>query len=436
MTAKRLIEKVEGEAILRLQRDRGGKIVRAAIDFPHFRGVEMILQRREALDALALTPRVCGICGHAHLIATARALEACYADAGAAVEISPKAAAIREITLALEVVQNHFKWFYLTLLPTLPDPIVEGDGGLLAAHRAATLCGRAIALLAGQWPHTSYALPGGVMCDPTALDLVQVEAAVDEVLGVYEKRLAGRSAAAMTALADPALLTEGEGDLAALVRYFVDRRWMQAGRSHDRFIVLADHPLGPRGKALRTRLAAVDWSGVEEAPIVQDPRSANFARPVRYRGSFYETGPLARAMVARVPLVLRMHRRYRDAAVTRIVARVREIGALLTAIKARLAALDLSEPSYIPPSVKPEQIDVAFGRGAAEAARGSLLHSLHLRRGRILRYCIITPTQWNLTGNDPDDPGVAQRAMVGLEDENLAETVFKSFDVCAVCTTQ
>jgi len=432
---ERLIEQVEGEALLLFRKGKSGKISHARILFPHFRGIEKILERKEALDALAVTPRVCGICGHAHLMAAAAALEGCYEAAGEPLEISPKAEKIRRFTLALERVQNHLKWFYLVLLPSVPGYDYRRDSSILAAHRAASLCARAIAQLAGQWPHTSYALPGGVMCDPTHLELLQAESYVDEALRLTESALLGMEAAAFAEGDDPARLAETGAEFARLMRHFEKEGWSDVGRSHDRFLVLADHLLGPCGKSIKTRIASVDASEVKEERPDAVRGYDNHARPVTYRGRYYETGPLARAMVAKDPLIRRMHRRYKDASLTRIAARVREAAALLLACKESLRTMDLSEPSYLEPAYPLHALGSVQGRGAVEAARGSLLHTVRLQKGRIVRYCIVTPTQWNLAGGTEKNPGVAQKAMIGLT-EQTAEMVFKSFDVCSVCTTQ
>ncbi|WP_456451080.1 nickel-dependent hydrogenase large subunit [Hydrogenimonas sp.] len=433
---ERLIERVEGEATLLLQKDAAGVVTDAKILFPHFRGMEKILERKEALDALALTPRVCGICGHAHLVATARALEACYQAAGYEVALSEKARALRELTLSLEMVQNHIKWFALTLLPAVPGYPCQRDAAILAAHRMASLCARAIALMAGQWPHTSYVLPGGVMCDPTHLELLQATAFVEEAMGVFAETLTGLGAEGLAGTESPADLFEGEGMLPEFLRHMEARGWLELGRSHDRFLVLADNPLGPSGKALRTRLASVTLEHVAEEEPSAPKGYDNYAKPVRYRDHFYETGPLARAMVRKDALVRRMHRRHKDAAVTRVVARVREAAALLLRCRELLQSVDPGEPSYLEPPVPMARLGNVQGRAAVEAARGSLMHGVRLHRGRILRYCITTPTQWNLAGGTAEEAGVAQKALIGLPDEALAEMVFKSFDVCAVCTTQ
>jgi Ni,Fe-hydrogenase I large subunit len=118
MIIKQLIEKIEGEAELDFTFNEG-KIEDVKINFGFYRGIEDILVSKAARDALVITPRVCGICNHAHLLAAVRAIENGYESAGVKVEITSKANDIREFTLACELIQNHIKWFYMTLLPQL-----------------------------------------------------------------------------------------------------------------------------------------------------------------------------------------------------------------------------------------------------------------------------------------------------------------------------
>ncbi|HIP29836.1 MAG TPA: hydrogenase, partial [Sulfurospirillum arcachonense] len=76
------------------------------------------------------------------------------------------------------------------------------------------------------------------------------------------------------------------------------------------------------------------------------------------------------------------------------------------------------------------------GIGRCEAARGSLLHKIEITRGMITSYDIITPTVWNLGNGSKEEPAIAQKALMGIEEICEADLVFKAFDVCAVCTTQ
>jgi hydrogenase large subunit len=153
---------------------------------------------------------------------------------------------------------------------------------------------------------------------------------------------------------------------------------------------------------------------------------------VRYRGKVYETGPLARAMLLRTPLIREAHRRYGDSLFSRILARVCEIPRLLLYAGELLEGIDPGEPSWRDPGPPPREGE---GVGIVEAARGSLIHRIRIAEGRITEYQIVTPTQWNLGSGPVEDPGVAQRALLGLDRDDPAELIFKSFDVCSVCTT-
>jgi len=113
---KKVVNRVEGEVELKLIWEKG-KIKDVYIIVPNFRGFELILEGKPLMDALVINPRVCGICGHAHLIATSRTLENLYQNNGEKLEIPTKAEHIRDITLASEIIQNHIRWFYLFVLP-------------------------------------------------------------------------------------------------------------------------------------------------------------------------------------------------------------------------------------------------------------------------------------------------------------------------------
>ena len=144
----KLIEKIEGEARLNFSFDKNKKIDFVDIEFFSTRNIENILQNKPALDALVINPRVCGICGHAHLLATVKALEDCYQN----IKIPKNAQILRELTLNFELIQNHFKWFYLTVLP-----LFGYKQHLLKATLPSQTIAKAIATVGGQYPHTSMA---------------------------------------------------------------------------------------------------------------------------------------------------------------------------------------------------------------------------------------------------------------------------------------
>ncbi len=419
---QKLIEKIEGEAKLKFQFDRD-KIDFVDIIFPFSREMRTILKHRPAFDALAINPRVCGICGHAHLIATVKALESCYEN----IQISQKAHILRDLTLSFELIQNHFKWFYLTLLPLLKE---KQDVAKAAA--ISSMMAKAIAILAGQYPHNSYAVVGGVVCDPTYIEIRQIKSILKEAINFFETAMIiNGDTYELTTCEKSDLLFTKKGDLPTVLNKIEKNGWLALGKSYDRFIVFGENGYFKRGKSIKTRIQPhILEKFVEEIPNIKSS-----AKNVTYKNKFYETGALSRAMLLKTPLIKDSHRRYGDSLFSRILARVCESVKLLHHCLTLLDEIDLSEPSYIEPEQKIQTIS-AEGVSAVEAARGSLIHKVILKDGLIREYQIITPTQWNLSNGTKEYPGIAQKAMIGLKDIALAEFVFKSFDVCSVCTTQ
>ena len=82
------------------------------------------------------------------------------------------------------------------------------------------------------------------------------------------------------------------------------------------------------------------------------------------------------------------------------------------------------------------KIDNFEGVGIVEAARGSLIHKTKIEEGLIKEYQIIVPTQWNLAQGDKNEQGVAIKAMIGSKNIEEATLIFRSFDVCSVCTVK
>jgi len=430
MIIKELIEKIEGEAELDFSFNNN-KIEDVKIKFGFYRGIENILIGKDARDALVITPRVCGICNHAHLIAAVRALEDGYVQSGIKVELSQKAKDIREFTLVCELIQNHIKWFYLSIVPQLERLVDEriGDNyGLKAAHLSSTIT-KALAIFGGQWPHSSYAVPGGVTCDPTYVDVMQAENLLDEFIQFFEQMVIGVPMEKYLNITSVSSLNEIGGDFGRVLQLMGINKMANIGYSHDRFIVFGDSGLFESGKSMVTTVFNVDVAYAEEA-LQEDTR----AKDARYKQKFYEVGPLARAMVSKEAVVKSLHKRYKDSTLTRVFARVHEIAILLNYSKELLQNLNLSEPSC---TLSGHVKELSFeGVGTVEAARGSLIHRMKVEKGSIKSYEIITPTQWNLSNGTEYSLGIAQKAMIGLKDIELAEFVFKSFDVCSVCTAK
>ncbi len=427
---KKLIEKIEGEAELDFTLEKG-KVKDVRISFGFYRGIEEILRGKSAWDALVITPRVCGICNHAHLITAVRAIEDGYRNVGVEVTLSDKAKAIREFTLACELIQNHIKWFYMTILPQMESylDVSEGENHALKASYLSSTITKALAIFAGQWPHSSYAIPGGVSCDPTHLDVMQAGSLVDEVIRFVENVVIGIPLESLLVMDSVTQMHKIGGDLGRVMHLIGSSGMSQAGQSHDRFIVFGASPLSPAGKSIATKI-----SNVDVRYVMEEIQEGTVAKAVLYKERLYETGPLARAMLAKRPIVKSLHKRYKDSILTRIFARVYEVAVLLDQCRDTLKTLQLDEPSCTLVDVHK---DLSFdGVGIVEAARGSLIHTTKVERGIIQDYQIITPTQWNLSNGTKEEIGVAIRGMVGATSKAEAELIFRTFDICSVCTAQ
>ena len=415
-----LIEKIEGEAKLNFS-FKNKKIDFVDIEFLSSRHIENILKGKNPLDALVINPRVCGICNHAHLIATVQALENCYED----IEVSQKAKIARELTLNFEIIQNHFKWIYLTLFPLLGF-----KQNIKGATYPSQLMAKAIATIAGQYPHNSYAIVGGIVSEITTNDLIKMENYLDEVIKFYQETIVNADIEDFLICDSIEKILNANGDLPLILNTLKNKKISKIGKSFDRFIAFGDNSYFKSGRGVKTKIN----HNINVKYVNEHLNKNSYAKNVKFKNYYYEVGALSRAMINKTPLIKDSHRRYQDSIFSRILARICEIPQLLIHSKKLISQINLEEPSYIKPKKDISKLN-ASGVGIIEAARGSLIHKVNIKENKIIEYQIITPTQWNLSNGSKYDLGISQKAMTGLEDTKLAQIVFKSFDVCSVCTT-
>ena len=108
--------------------------------------------------------------------------------------------------------------------------------------------------------------------------------------------------------------------------------------------------------------------------------SEDFAQAPTWRRQPAETGPLARAHPAPEGGV---------GTRSRVLARARELQAYLQGNPGHLG-----RASAVP-------LARGAGRAAVETARGMLLHEAELENGRVTRYVIVAPTEWNFHPQGP-----------------------------------
>jgi hydrogenase large subunit len=268
------------------------------------------------------------------------------------------------------------------------------------------------------------------VCEVTQTDLIKLQHYIDETFKFFEENLVHLEGQSFLECDNIDNVLSKEGDLAEILKIIQTNGWLELGKSYDRYIVFGENSYFHKGKSVKTRLS----KNISLVSVKETEQDTSYAKNVSYKNKYYEVGPLARAMINKTPLIKDAHKKYGDSMLSRILARVCEISQLLEHSKKLISKLDLSEASYIEPSQEISKL-TATGYASVEAARGSLIHKVELENGLIKNYEIITPTQWNLSGGTKERPGVSQKAMIGLEDIGIAELVFKTFDVCSVCTT-
>ncbi|MCK6372962.1 MAG: nickel-dependent hydrogenase large subunit [Zoogloea sp.] len=115
------LNRVEGDLEFQVDLD-GNRIVDARCVGTLFRGFEQLLIGRAPKDGLVITPRVCGICGTAHLYTAALALERL-----AQLPVPPQATLIRNLCLMAENVQSDLRQSFLFFTPDFIHPRYGGD---------------------------------------------------------------------------------------------------------------------------------------------------------------------------------------------------------------------------------------------------------------------------------------------------------------------
>ncbi|MDD3323830.1 MAG: nickel-dependent hydrogenase large subunit [Sulfurospirillaceae bacterium] len=444
---KEIVERIEGEAVLELEWEKN-KINFAKIKFFNYRGLEQIMVSRPLYDALVITPRVCGICSSAHANASILAIEDCYTSFGENLNISAKAKAIREIVLNIEKIHNHIKWYYFTILPELKK--IDNNGKKTAyafaqkewfeAQKAIVTILKAGSIFSGQWPHASFLMAGGVTCDPLRSDVTQAQNIVDEVIDFCEEHIFGMSLSEFLGIDSSIQIMGSNSSLSDGMDILMRHGFDSIGRSFDKFIALGEsYMYDEASKAVKTTVVKADVKFVSESLehtfFESKANGYTYSKSAMYKKNYFEVGPMARLIIGKDPLIRDFHRRFKDSVVTRVVSRVAEIAHLLNRTQYLLRHLDISQVSCKKPKIHLKVLS-GEGVGAVEGARGSLIHRVRVKEGIIKEYDIITPTVWNLGNGSQENPSIAQEAIIGIDSISKADIVFKSFDVCSVCTTQ
>jgi uptake hydrogenase large subunit len=476
------VGRVEGDLDVRVE-IQDGVVVNAWTQAELFRGFEVILRGKDPQAGLVVTPRACGICGASHLTCAAWALDTAWGT-----EVPRNAILARNIGQLSESLQSlprhHYGLFMIDMVNKnykdskfyeeavrryAPFTGVNYEIGVTLSARPVEI----YALFGGQWPHSSYMVPGGVMCAPTLTDVTRSWGILEhfrtnwienvwlgcsieryEEIRTYEDFLNWLDEKPEHA----------NSDLGMFWRMGVDTGLDKYGVGCGQYVTWGYLPnedkyqkptIQGRNAAMRmpsgSYLSEKDIhklmeqgfcrEDMEHAWYEENGSTHPFDRVTKpiskntpdFDGKYswatavshqefgrLEAGPLARQLVYggkhmeswqhQDPLVLDMYKKMGGASVLlRHFARMHEFKTIYRNIEHCLREFKLNDPWYIKPKEKDGQ-----GWGATEAIRGALCHWIDVKDGKIKNYQIIAPTTWNVgPRNSAGVRGPIEEALIG-----------------------
>ena len=487
------MNRVEGDLQLNLAFD-GNRVSEAWTVGTMYRGFEQILLGRAKTDGLVITPRICGICGTGHLYAAVTALETAMQCA-----VAPNGTRVRNVCLLAEEIQSDIRHAFLMFCIDFCNEryrLVPGFDGIVEAfepfkgqvYRETIVQTKKIleivALFGGQWPHSSYMVPGGVVSLPSRRTIAAALSIVDGFVRWYERSVLGCSTERwleVRSLSDldtwlnesPAHATSALGRFVQFARAlhlealgkgsgrmlsygvyldpdrwqppFDNVSWARAAGFYDPDIgsIQTFSHLGVKEHVRHSYFRDYaggkhPWDGVTVPDYKPGGDKYSWAKAPRYDDKVVEVGCVAELFMARDALVTSMVTELGTNVFTRQLARLHRPALSLQLIRSVLVELEAHfDDGYCE---TPADVDEGRGHGLVHAARGALGHWVTIKSGRIEGYQVVTPTAWNASPRDSSGtPGHWEQSLVGTEVANVDDPIeighiVRSHDACLVCT--
>jgi uptake hydrogenase large subunit len=498
MTQSRRIDiapvgRVEGDLDVRVD-IQDGIVVEAWTSAELFRGFEVILRDKDPQAGLVVTPRVCGICGASHLTCAAWALDTAWGT-----QVPRNAILARNLGQIAESLQSlprhHYGLFQIDFTnanyrrsPFYEEAVRRWSPFVGSNYRIGIgISGKPVeiyALFGGQWPHSSFMVPGGVMCSPTLTDITRSWSILEYFrrtwvepvwLGcTFERYEEIRSHQDFLAWLDESP-AHANSDLGLYWRMGTDVGADRYGGGHRKFLSWGYLPHEDRYQkpTIESRNDAVVMkNGIYDFHLDQHQETSQglvrestshawydegdepvhpFERQTRptpkntrdFDGRYswstavshadegrLEAGPLARQLVAGAPQQRPFQ--HHDPLVGDMMKAMggpslllRHFARMHELVKLyRQAERCLREFRLDEPFyIKPEERD-GRGWGATEAIRGALCHWIDVKGGKIRNYQIIAPTTWNVGPRDgKNNRGPIEQALLGTPIANPSDPV-------------
>jgi hydrogenase large subunit len=341
------------------------------------------------------------------------------------------------------------------------------------------------AIFGGQWPHSSFMIPGGVMCAPTLTDITRSIAILDYFRQEWiENQLLGCSIERYRQIQTWEQLLEWcdenesqhNSDLAFFIRYAMEIGLDTYGGGYGNYLAMgtffepsqyATPTIEGRSHGLITRAGVYaegryhgfdhlrvsedvthsyfkgtdslhPWDGVTEPIDPADGKAQGkytWAKAPRYdvEGLGHvplEVGPLARQMIAGNPE--REAWQSYDPLIKDIHDKIGPSILVRTLARLHEAAryYDMTR-EWIDQIdlhdrfyIKPTERESGKGFGATEAARGALADWIVLEDNKIANYQVITPTAWNIGPKDGNEAnGPMEQSFIGAPVEDIHDPI-------------
>ena len=468
------VNRVEGDLEINLSIENN-LIVDAKSIGTMYRGFENILKGRDPLDALVITPRICGICSISHLLASVKALEDAY-------EIDPpqQAKRLRNISIISESLQSDLRQFFLMFMADFANEIYKNRSFYEKTQKLyAPFKGemarktlditkdivKIIAYIGGQWPHTSHMVPGGLSVVFDDLEIIRIKFLILKIKEWYEKEILKCKLEDFKINSFEELKEfnkeNPDSQVAIFTKLCEETELFELGSCGYGFI---NYDAIDTENSFRIKKSYIDekihdlemdkitedvfysyFKGEVENPMFEDTvvdieknNAYSFTKAPRYKEKVAQTGPLGEELFLENKLFWDLYNKFSDSVFVRELSRLLRPIRFIKWLEEEIEKVIYwaNEPTYI----KYPKKSNARGIGVTHAARGALGHWIEIENGKIKRYQIISPTTWNGSPMDEfNQKGPWEKSLIGTKIKDINNPIevghiIRSFDPCLVCT--
>lgn len=473
------LKQIEKELVADVYVNRNKTITHALFSTSIFHGYNDLLIGELPETSLSVTSRIFGFCGGSHQQAAVMALEH-IANA----TVPPNAHLVRSIVQAAEILQNSIKWFYTSFAPDLAHfafhkfPLHQTVCKRFQAFKGTSFRQGIIggtypialfSLIAGQWPHAGYIIPGGLAHPLSKAQLEKAKTILQDFRQQWLEPvlLNGTLTSYLEVDTWEGLLAwffskkeHQNGDLGLFFRTCMEYGFDEMGGGKNSFLSFGTFwkknstlTVSPQNFTKSTLFPSGTFNRKHYTPL----NPAYFIDHLKNEAKLpaeelfqklrpYETGSLARMLLQGKKKVAKdapkcrhlikdMFRKKGASTFIRTFARLHEIMILCDFIERQLSAIEINAPYF-----QDVHLQDGVGFGMTEAPRGSLAHLVALQKGRIQKYQILAPTVCNInsgvTAKKTAPLGQALKGVIIKDLENPIEVgvIARSFDTCLRCT--